>query len=304
MRIAPLDAHGMPLRSTGGDPQDSVEQAFAYCEGVTRNHYENFPVASRFIPLHLRPHVYSIYAFARTADDFADEASLTPSERLHKLDEWGQSLDECFAGRAQSPVFIALAETTRRLNIPKKPFQDLLTAFRIDVRQNRFETFQDLLRYCEFSANPVGRLVLHVFGAVSDRNVLLSDKICTALQLANFWQDVLIDWQKGRIYIPLEDFDRFGYTEGDLSRQVANENFRDMIKFQVDRTRSLFREGEPLLHEAPPKLRFELRLTLLGGLTILRKIENAGYDVLAVRPTISALDKAVIIGKVFLRLNI
>jgi len=294
----------MTLSSAGADPSDSVEQAFAYCEGVTRNHYENFPVASRFIPHHLRPHVYSIYAFARTADDFADEASLTPSERLQRLDEWGQNLDQCFAGHAQGPVFIALAETTRRLGIPKKPFHDLLTAFRMDVRQNRFGTFQDLLQYCELSANPVGRLVLHVFGAVSERNVSLSDKICTALQLANFWQDVLVDWQKGRIYIPLEDFERFGYTEGDLSRQVANENFRDMMKFQVDRTRSLFREGEPLLHEAPPNLRFELRLTLLGGLTILRKIESAGYNVLAVRPTISALGKAVIIGKVILRLNV
>jgi phytoene synthase len=248
--------------------------------------------------------VYSIYAFARTADDFADEASLTPNERLERLDEWGRNLDECFAGRAEGPVFIALAETVRRLGIPREPFHDLLTAFRMDVRQSRFGTFSDLLQYCAFSANPVGRLVLHVFGAVSERSVSLSDKICTALQLANFWQDVSVDWQKGRIYIPLEDFKRFGYTEGELSRQVVNENFRNMMKFQVDRTQCLFREGEPLLREAPPSLRFELRLTLLGGLRILRKIEKARYNVLAVRPTVSILDKAVIIWKLIFPLHV
>jgi len=153
----------MPSLTSVVDSPGRIQRAFAYCEDLTRNHYENFPVASRCVPRHLRPHLCSIYAFSRTADDFADEASLTPSERLHNLDEWGRKLDQCFEGHADDPVFIALAQTARRFGIPKKPFLDLLTAFRYDVTQTRFETFKDLQHYCEFSANPVGRLVLHLF---------------------------------------------------------------------------------------------------------------------------------------------
>jgi squalene synthase HpnC len=281
----------------------SIETAFAHCERIARMHYENFPVASFFMSRAYRPYIASIYAFARTADDIADESAMKPEERLLKLDEWEDKLDSCFEGDAGDPVFIALAETVRRCALPKKAFTDLLTAFRMDVVTKRYQTFDALLGYCRHSANPVGRLVLGVFRDASERTVELSDKICTALQLTNFWQDVSVDLARGRLYIPLEDLERFGYTELDLGRGVVNDRFRQLVRFEVERTAKMFDEGKALLDGIVEDLRFELTLTWLGGRAILGKIEAAGYDVLTGRPAISTAGKASLLLQALFRRN-
>ncbi len=279
----------------------SIEEAFLFCERLAKSHYENFPVASFFIPKDKRPYVWSLYAFARTADDFADEGNEPPERRIEMLNDWNEQLDECYNGRAIHPIFVALSETVRKCRIPKQPLVDLLTAFRIDVTQKRFGTFDDLLYYCRHSANPIGQLVLHVFDGANGRAIALSDNMCTALQLANFWQDVSVDWQKGRLYIPLEDSMRFGYTEEDFDGHIVDQRFRTLMAFEVDRTRKLFEAGKPLLREANPELRLELNLTWRGGMRILEKIERLKYDVLRQRPAVSMWDKLFILGTSFLR---
>ncbi|MEO8167067.1 MAG: squalene synthase HpnC [bacterium] len=273
----------------------AVRNAFQYCETIARRHYENFPVATFFLPAHLRPSIAAIYAFARTADDFADEGNNTVEQRLSELDEWQRHLDECYEGRAGHPIFIALHEVATGKNIPKQLFADLLIAFRQDVTKQRYSTYDELLDYCNHSANPVGRLVLSVFDDNSDRHFLLSDKICTALQLANFWQDIHVDILKNRIYIPLEDMSRFGYTEGDLVALHYSNAFGQLMRFQVERTKELFESGKQLLGEVVPELRFELRLTWNGGMKILEKIEQQQYNVLKSRPKITTIDKVLIL---------
>lgn len=280
-----------------------IRQSFAFCENLARDHYENFPVASRLLPRDLRPYIACIYAFARTADDFADEGTSPPEERLQKLDEWRARLDNCYQGKADHPIFVALAATAERHGIPKKPFADLLDAFRLDVVKKRFATFEEVLDYCRKSANPVGQLVLYVFHGATERTVALSDNICTALQLANFWQDVSVDLSKGRIYIPLEDFGRFGYTVEELQHGAATDGFRSMMEFEIRRTREIFARGKPLLREVVPRLRFELSLTYRGGMAILDKISsrNLNYDVLSQRPILSALNKGVLFAKALIQ---
>jgi squalene synthase HpnC len=280
--------------------QETVAEAYRYCEQLARSHYENFPVASFFLPKTQRPFLWAIYAFARTADDFADEGTLSPDERLRLLDDWGRRLERCASGHPDHPVFVALADTLDRTGAPASLLGDLLTAFRMDVTVHRYERFVDLLGYCRCSANPVGRLVLHVFGNADRRTAALSDAICTALQLANFWQDVRIDWMKGRLYLPLEDCVRFGYNASEIGRGRADEAFRLLLQFQVDRTTAMFREGRPLLDEAVRPLQFELALTWHGGMTILRKIRNQDYDVLTRRPSLGIIDKLAVVTRAIL----
>jgi squalene synthase HpnC len=268
---------------------------------MTREHYENFPVASLFIPANRRPFVSSIYAFARTADDFADEGTVAPFERLQRIDEWEAKLDRCFAGRADHPVFIALAETVAKTGIPRGPLSALLKAFRTDVTKRRFGDFAELLEYCENSANPVGQLVLHILGEANEQTIPLSNSVCTGLQLANFWQDVSSDTAKGRVYIPLEDLDRFGYTESDLGRKVLDDRFRELMRFQVERTRTFLKAGEPILGAVGRMLRLELSLTIRGGSAILDKIQKARYDVLTRRPKLSTMNKLTILSAAVLR---
>lgn len=282
----------------------SVRQAFEYCEKMASRHYENFPVASLFLPQEKRPHIAAIYAFARAADDFADEGNLQPFERLEKLDEWEQKLQDCYDGKAEHPVFIALSETVRQHGIPSAPLSALLEAFRMDVTKRRYADYGELLYYCARSANPVGQLVLYVFGAASERTITLSDNICTALQMANFWQDVSVDRTRGRIYVPLEDFDRFGYTEQEYGRGIADRRFANLMKFQIDRTRELFRAGEPLVQAAGPELELELTLTIRGGNAILDKVERAGADVMSRRPRLSLADKAALLAGALLRTKV
>ena len=239
------------------------------------------------MPKEKRPLIASIYAFARTADDIADEGDNSPTTRLQMLDEWERKLDLCYEGVANDPVFVALGETVARCGIPRQLLKDLLTAFRMDVTLQRFPTFSDLLFYCKHSANPVGRLVLYIFNDTEERHLTLSDKICTALQLVNFWQDLSVDWPKGRLYLPLEDLERFGYTEADLRAGRTNKPFFDVLACELERTKTLFTAGKPLLSVAAPDLRFELRLTWLGGMSILKKVERLGGQILHRRPVLS-----------------
>ncbi|MFN7949312.1 MAG: squalene synthase HpnC [Blastocatellia bacterium] len=272
----------------------SVSEAFAYCERMARTHYENFPVGSLLVPRRLRPHVYSIYAFARTADDFADEGYDTPlgiSERLQALGDWQQQLEDCYAGRAAHPVFIALAETVRELRLPVQLFRDLLSAFTQDVTKRRYANFDEVLDYCRRSANPVGRLILLLFDYRDEALHRLSDHICTALQLANFWQDVSVDLQKDRVYLPQDEMARFGYSEAQLQARAFDEQFAALMKHQVERTRDLFMQGRPLPELVRGRLRYELRLTWHGGMRILEYIERQQYDTLSRRPKITKADK-------------
>ena len=244
-----------------------------------------------------------MYAFARTADDFADEGDDPLPARLRKLDDWQKKLDAAYEGRTDHPVFIAIAETAARTGIPKSLFSDLLTAFRMDVTKGRYGSTAELLQYCAFSANPVGRIVLQIFGGANERSCAYSDSICTGLQLANFTQDVSVDWRKGRLYIPLDDLGCFGYTEMDLKQGTVDRRFRELMKLQVDRARGFLLTGSPLVGEAPRAIRFELALTVRGGLAILKRIERTGFDVLHRRPVIPLLEKGCILVMAIARRN-
>lgn len=283
----------MPL-----EQQDwSLDESFAYCDRLASAHYENFPVGSRLIPKRLRPYIHSIYAFARIADDYADEPECLDSLRMALLENWEAQLLQCMWRTPQHPVFIALKETMERFDLPVSLLQDLLMAFKMDVTTKRHDVFGDLQEYCRFSANPVGRLVLLVFGYRDPERHELSDSICTGLQLTNFWQDVAIDYQKDRIYLPLEDMTRFGYSEADLRDHRYNEAFRNLLRYEVERTRKLFHHGYPLCNRVGRDLRFELRLIWNGGMTILDHIESADYNVFAHRPKLALKDKLLMFTK-------
>jgi hydroxysqualene synthase len=272
----------------------SVEDSFRYCERLARAHYENFPVGSVLIPKRLRKHFYSIYAFARTADDFADEGlglNQTAEQRLALIAAWREQLHMAFNGEARHPVFIALRETRARFDLPLSLFDDLLSAFGQDVVKLRYENFDELLDYCRRSANPVGRLVLLLFGYSDAELHEQSDDICTALQLANHWQDVGIDLDKDRIYLPEVDLDRFGVTVDELKMGLPGPNFKELLKFEIARAREYFLRGKPLCAAVSGRLGLELRAVWLGGWRILDRIEENDYDVFARRPEITFSDK-------------
>ena len=273
----------------------TVPQAFQFCERLARDHYENFPVASLMVPKDKRPHVYAIYSFARIADDYADEPGLTPAERVDSIAVWEEQLIDAYRGHAHHPVFVALRETVDRFEMPIELFQRLLRAFRSDVTTHRYESFEDVLGYCENSANPIGRLMLLLFNYRSETTMEFSDSICTALQLPNFWQDVAIDLKKDRVYIPVEDIREFGYSEDELFERHCSQAFKDLMCYQVERTEQMFREGKPLLSDVGSDLRMELKLTWNGGMRILKKIEQQDFDVLAHHPSLSLLDKTSIL---------
>lgn len=265
----------------------TLEEARAYCKHLAETHYENFHVASWFLPKALRPHFHSIYAYCRISDDLGDEVGDT-SAALALLDLWGRELDACYEGRARHPVFVALHETIHACAIPKEPFADLLVAFHQDQTVTRFATMQDVFAYCRYSANPVGRLVLYACGEVSEEKFGLSDATCTALQMANFWQDVRSDYEmRGRIYLPLEDMARFGVGEETIAAGVATREFRELLRYEVDFARELFEQGLPLIGMVNRELALDLDLFSRGGLEILRAIERRHYDVLSGRPAIS-----------------
>jgi len=266
------------------------DEAFKYCAAISAGHAENFPVASLFLPEEKRPYLQAIYAFSRIADDFADELDVSPGERLARLNDWETMLVDSYNGRADHPVFVALAETFYRCHVPLEPFSDLLSAFKRDVVQNRYESFEDLLSYCRCSANPVGRLVLMVFGHRDEEIFKCSDAICTALQLTNFWQDLFVDLKKNRLYLPLEDLRRFGYTEDLWRRGVADERFRALLRFEIDRTKALLYDGAGLPSRVERELGVELKMVWFGGMAILRKLERRGVAPSS-RPSLAGIDK-------------
>jgi hydroxysqualene synthase len=268
----------------------SVDEAFALCEERVRAHYENFPVGL-FVPREKRRYVHALYAYARAADDFADEP-MYEGMRAEKLDQWEARLHGAYEGRAEDPIFVALAETVRRLDIPKSLLLDLLSAFRQDTVKTRYDTWEEVLDYCRRSADPVGRLVLLVFEYRDPALPPLSDAICTALQLANHWQDLALDLRKGRIYAPRELMDRFGVKEWDLNAGRVTPEFRALMAELIARTRALFARGRPLCDLVGPDLRFEMRLTWLGGSSILDAIEAAEDDVFRRRPRHGLVGKA------------
>jgi squalene synthase HpnC len=273
----------------------SLVEAREYCAKLARTHYENFPVASWFLPRRLRQDFFNVYAYCRISDDLGDEVGDT-SASLELLDQWGQELDSCYEGSPKHPVFVALAETVRKFDIPRHEFSDLLIAFRQDQTVTRFETFNDVLGYCKYSANPVGHLVLYLCGYRDAERQQLSDFTCTALQLANFWQDVSVDYEKGRIYLPLEDLRRFGVSEENIVRKQNTPAFREMMKFEVERARDWFRQGMPLVGRVDRELAIDLDLFSRGGMEILSAIEKQDFAVLGNRPAISKSRKLALVA--------
>jgi squalene synthase HpnC len=255
------------------------------------DHYENFPVASLLLPAHLRPAVEAIYAFARSADDIADEGDAGPEARVAGLAEYESELDAIDAGhRPGKPLFRSLHTVATQFCLPIAPFRDLLSAFKQDVVTTRYETFAELMDYCRRSANPVGILMLHLYDAVNEDNLRDSAAICSALQLINFWQDVAIDWKKGRVYLPREDLDRFGVTVDAIHAEVVDDAWRALMRFEVARARAMIQAGAPLALRLPGRIGWELRLIVQGGLRILDRIEAAGHDVFHHRPRLGPLD--------------
>jgi squalene synthase HpnC len=258
-------------------------------------HYENFPVASFLLPRRLVPAVEAIYAFARSADDLADEGDALPAQRLAALDAYRSKLDLIAAGGMPSdPLFSRLAQVVAHHKLPLKPMRDLLSAFSQDIETTRYPTYQGLCGYCARSANPVGLLMLKLYGADGTRNEADSDAICTALQIINFLQDVAVDWQKQRIYLPLEDLERFGVAEADIAQGRGGDAWRALMAFEVERARALMLSGAPLATRLPGRIGWELRMVVQGGLRILERIERAGYDVFRHRPVLGMRDWAAI----------
>jgi len=269
--------------------------AYAACEQLARSHYENFPVASRLLPARMRPHVAAIYAFARLADDMADEGTRPAAERLADLDEWGRRLDLALCGNIEADephayVFVAVRHSIEACRLPPLLFHDLLSAFRQDVTVTRYATWEDLLDYCRRSANPVGRLVLRVAQADTPAADAASDAVCTALQLTNFWQDLEIDWKKARLYVPASIWKPRGAREPDLATGRMTPEWRASLGDVARRTRMLFDEGRAVCDAVTGRLRLELRATWLGGTRMLDKLEAADFDVFAGRPTLTKAD--------------
>ena len=275
----------------------SREQAHLYCEALARTHYENFPVATRLLPPGLQNHFYPLYAYCRWADDLGDETG-DRELSLWLLSRWEEELLACYRGQSRHPVFVALEETIEQCRIPVEPFLDLISAFRQDQTKTRYRNFAEVLEYCRYSANPVGRLVLYVCGYREPELQRLSDFTCTALQLANFWQDVARDYRIGRIYLPLDDMARYGYSEEDLAASRYNKQFASLLHEQVQRTWELFRQGLPLVSLVERRLAVDIELFSRGGMEILTLIERQNYDVLTRRPHLGGAHRSMLFASV------
>lgn len=281
-----------------------VAAAYASCARDARAHYENFPVASRLVPRQIRHHLAAVYAFARTADDFADEGARPEAERHRLLDGWLRRLREAAAVHDHAAmvrpaegepahtqeIFVALGATIREMDLPLALFEDLLSAFRQDVTVTRYASWGDVMDYCRRSANPVGRLVLRIAGYRSEQLDRWSDAICSALQLTNFWQDLKVDFDRGRVYMPEAEMRIHGAERGDLAAPALTPGWARAVAAAVARTRELFREGRPLCDALHGRLGYELRATWLGGTRILDRLEASGYDMIHRRPTLGAGD--------------
>ena len=281
------------------EPANTAVQGYQWCRGLAQSHYENFPVASRLLPGRLRDPVAAIYAFARTADDIADAGDLPGELRLHRLDEMAMALDAVQTGRTNdSLLFRALADTISRYRLPVDLFRDLLSAFRQDVSKTRYTDFEEIMDYCKRSANPVGRLMLHLTGQASESKLLMSDAVCSALQLINFVQDIDRDYRDNhRIYIPLDEMQRFAVSEQEIGRRRNSPRFKQLIHFQIQRAAELLRSGSPLGRQTRGRFGLELRAIILGGARILEKL--AKQDDLFDRPRLNSSDRRRIIWGAF-----
>ncbi len=269
----------------------TTETGYRFCERMAANHYENFPVASKFLPAHLRPHVAAIYAFARL-DDLRGLQPRFEGRRTAALDAWEQLLEACYHRDVAHPVFVALRDTVRRHNIPIGPLKALLTAFRMDQTKHRYSTFGELVHYCTHSANPVGQLVLYIHDHREPDLHRFSDEICSALQIANFLQDLSVDIPRGRVYIPDQDLVHFGVGHEDLLARRTTEEIRELLRFEVARVRAMFHKGYPLVRRVSPGLSMELEATWRGGMRILDRIEAMNFATLSDRPTLERSDFA------------
>lgn len=294
--LAELEKYGPERSYAAVDPA----RAQAYCAHLARSHYENFSVASLLLPRRLLRHFHAVYAYCRWSDDLADEAG-GGAEALKLLSWWRHELLRCYDGEPHHPVMVALQRTIRRFNIPATPFLDLLSAFEQDQVVKRYLTYDHLLGYCRNSADPVGHLVLYLAEAYSPERAALSDHICTALQLTNFWQDVARDYDIGRVYLPEEDRRQFGYTEEDLAARRFIPAFAELMRFEVDRARDLFYRGFPLVEQVPMSIRADVELFFQGGLGILRKIERIGYNVWERRPALAKWEKGMLLASALWR---
>ncbi len=274
--------------------------AYAYCQGIARGHYENFPVASLFLPRKLRRPVAVIYAFARTADDFSDEGDLAPEDRLRRLRDYGEELEMALEGRrAKDPIPLATAEIIRHHELPGQLFHDLLIAFRMDVEKQRYADFSQVLEYCRYSANPVGRLMLHLVGQTSPENLARSDVICSSLQLINFLQDIQQDYlELGRIYLPEDEMKDFGVTEDHIRNRVTDHSMRELFRYQIHRARRMMEAGSPLGRALPGAMGFEVRMITAGGLRVLELLDTQEKDVF-IRPRLTLLDRFRLILQAF-----
>jgi len=279
-----------------------LARAYAYCERLARSHYENFPVASRLLPARMRPHIAAIYAFARLADDMADEGDRPPADRLADLDAWDACLNAAALGAVErgephAEVFLALRHTIETCGLPVQLFHDLVSAFRQDVTTTRYATWDDLMDYCRRSANPVGRLVLRVAGYDRADLDASSDAVCTALQLTNFWQDLEVDWRKGRVYVPGSVLASASASTDDLAARRITAEWRTALDEVTARTRALFGSGRAVCDAVGGRLGLELRATWVGGSRILDKLEASGFDVFRRRPTLTAADAPAVLWR-------
>ncbi len=299
MSVADLQRYGpraKPVRPV------SPRSARRYCRRLARGHYENFTVASRLLPRRLRQHFCNVYAYCRWADDLADETG-DPTQALALLGWWEQQLRDCFAGSSTHPVFVALADTIQRFDVPADPLLDLLVAFRQDQRVTQYENFDQLVEYCRYSANPVGRLVLYLGKCHTPQRAQLADSICTGLQLANFCQDVAGDFGRGRIYLPQADCRRYGFTRADFARRECNEAFRLLLGAEVDRAEAWLRRGAPLIDLMPHELKLPIALFLHGGLEILQAVRRQNFDVWTSRPVVPKMAKLRLLARCWWRLH-
>lgn len=286
------------VAAIGAARRVTLAEAYAVCERIARAHYENFPVASRVLPARMRPHIAALYAFARTADDFADEGARPPDERIRLLEDWRRRLHTEHHEKGVQPrsspdadaLFVALGHTIAECGLPVGLFDDLLSAFRQDITTKQYATWDDLLDYCRRSANPVGRLVLRIAGYDDPALDRASDALCTALQLTNFWQDLAIDWDRGRLYVPLADVLTSDAREEDLTARRITPEWRHALERVAARTHALFDEGRAVCSGVGGRLGLELRLTWLGGRRILQRVERRGFNMFDRRPALAARD--------------